>query len=171
MGYIIRRISEPFLTMNRKTCVEFSFSVTMLMLKNSEIMNRHRAIFFVSILTLAVFLSLSLTGPMFFSGMQMNDRGQMTGCVFTGTTLCTMTFSEHLAQLQALFNAIPAKTITLLALALLAFVTFYRSRSLFRDALRLLSIRYRLYLRSNTHLCIRPLQEAFSQGILNPKAY
>jgi hypothetical protein len=49
--------------------------------------------------------------------MDMDQHGNMDGCVFTGkTALCNMSVTEHISRWQNLFTAIPQKTLDVLFL-------------------------------------------------------
>ncbi len=122
------------------------------------------------ILATLIFFSWSLIGPIHTLGMQMNDAGQMSGCVFGG--ICTMNTLEHLTAWQSLFNVVPAGivSVSLLSIALI-FVTFSRKFAL-QNFVTSNSTRRRLYIYSRKNfLFARVLQEAFSRGILNTKIY
>ena len=111
-------------------------------------------------------------------GIQMQTRtdGTMTPCLFNGKAeVCTMTFAQHLTQWQSMFTATASQKalasvfLILLAVAFVAVAIFKRNLfSLFSYH----TTRWKLYIRHNPHLSLfNPLQEAFSQGILNPKSY
>ncbi|MDE1925332.1 MAG: hypothetical protein KGH79_04120 [Patescibacteria group bacterium] len=125
---------------------------------------------------LTAFIVVSLFGVAQGIGMQTDSHGKMTGCMFSGTAICTMTPFEHLAAWQSMFTAIvSSQSVNMLALLLLAatvFAAFMATQLLFDAALDLLEARQRLYARrafAAAHL--NPLQELFSQGILNPKKH
>ncbi len=107
------------------------------------------------------------------SDMQMNGKGHMTGCFFDGhTELCTMTLIEHIQTWRNLFTARPLKYGTFFVLLLgLAFAWFFsfRRHYLF-DAKRIMRQKFR-YFQRFVFPFSSLLQEAFSQGILNPKIY
>ncbi len=73
---------------------------------------------------LAAFIIVSLYGAASSIGMQKNAQGKMTGCMFTGTAICTMTPFEHLAEWQSMFSATAPQSVNTLALLLLVAVTF-----------------------------------------------
>ncbi len=130
---------------------------------------------YVFVLLLAAFITVNLFGAASGMGMQTNAQGKMTGCMFSGTAICTMTPFEHLAAWQNMFTAAASQTdstLLLLLLTALTFLGFATARRLFDDRLDLLESHQKLYVkRLVAHSYINPLQEAFSQGILNPKLY
>ena len=130
---------------------------------------------FVGLLVLTAFLVVSFVGPMQAMSMPVDQSGQMTGCMFSGTAICTMTPLEHLAAWQSMFSAtISNATSIFLLLLLLALVLFVHIvwRLPFKDQLDWLAVRQRLYSRRSLAFAYtNPLQEAFSRGILNPKVY
>lgn len=117
------------------------------------------------------FLLLSSFGVLHFSMMQTD--GQMSGCPFMGEgAICQMNPLEHLAAWQSAFTTIlPDQSLaSLLLLLLLSFLLLRIGRQKFarnKDSpIQLFRIRFRerLFFPS-------PLQEAFSNGILNPKVF
>lgn len=128
------------------------------------------------LLILATFVLAVFLGPTNSIGMQMNANGQMSGCMFTGTGICSMTPLEHAATWEAMFTAVPAQTasVLLLLLLILAVVSVLTRtlRPVFDFSLDRISVRQRLYAKqSRARAYINPIQEALSQGILNPKTY
>ena len=127
-------------------------------------------------LILIAFLSVTFFGmSQAMMGMEKRSDGTMSGCMFSGTAICKMTFSEHLASWQGMFTATnPQKVIALTLLALLA-VMFVAVIILKKNLFLLFSYyatRWRLFRKQNPHLSLfNPLREAFSKGILNPKIY
>ena len=124
---------------------------------------------------LLAFIAVSLFGSGSGISMQTEAHGKMTGCIFSGTTLCTMTPFEHMAEWQTTLSSIPtqAGSALLLLLVLAAvYVAFVIARQLRHVSFNLIEIRQKLYRkRAFTFAYADPLQEAFSQGILNPKTY
>jgi hypothetical protein len=115
------------------------------------------------------FLLLSSFGVLHFSMMQTD--GQMSGCPFMGEgAICQMNPLEHLAAWQSAFTTIlPGQSVVFLLL-LLSFLLLRFGRQSFarnKDSpIHLFYIRYRERL-----FFLNPLQEAFSNGILNPKVF
>ncbi len=118
-----------------------------------------------------LFLLLLLGASQFGMGMEMS--GKMVNCPFTGHSMsvCKMNPLEHIEEWQSMFTAIPAKdvvTIFFLLLVIVALTTLsFWSRFSIPD------IRYlytRLFSKKKFHIP-NPLEEAFSQGILNPKLF
>lgn len=121
-------------------------------------------------------LALLLMGIFgFYFTMPMDSGGHMTGCPFMGATaVCNMTPLEHMAAWQSMFTSTPAQAANVLTLLLLAatLVASFFSRLFPRIDADLLGNKQRLYQkRSFAFAYATPLQEAFSQGILNSKAY
>ncbi len=122
------------------------------------------------------FVIVNLYGATYGLGMQKDAQGKMSGCMFSGTTICTMTAFEHLAAWQSAFTAtVSHQALSLLALLLLAvtlFAAYMAMRMLFNAVLALLEAHQKLYARRAFAIShVNPLQELFSQGILNPKTY
>lgn len=124
------------------------------------------------------FLAVGTFGMEQFFGMQMNDDGTMSGCLFDGKAkICNMTFSDHLSRWKGMFTAITQKANLFILLFLLissvgALLLFNARRRLLLLLFSRFSNRWRLYIRHNPELSLfNPLREAFSQGILNPKIY
>ena len=126
-------------------------------------------------LLLTTFLIVTLLGPMHAMKMPVDQNGHMTGCMFSGTAICTMTPLEHFAAWQAMFSATLANsTSTFLLLLLLALVLLVRIVGTlpFKEPANRQAVRQRLYARHTLAFAYaNSLQEAFSQGILNPKVY
>lgn len=107
------------------------------------------------------------------AGMSMSTDGHMSGCPLMGVpALCHMSPLEHAFTLQNMLTAIPFSGIfTLLISILLAFsiaflapLVWLNLAVLFEPIVRPPSSRDRLISR-------HALQEAFSNGILNSKAF
>ena len=129
----------------------------------------------LSISILAAFIGASLFGMSHPIGMQATRDGKMGGCMFTGTSLCTMTPLEHASAWQNTFTSLPAEVSQALLLVFLlslifSLTTIVRLLPIFKASE--IDSAGRLYAkRFLTHPYFNPLQEAFSRGILNPKAY
>ncbi|MBI4088355.1 hypothetical protein HY418_03175 [Candidatus Kaiserbacteria bacterium] len=125
---------------------------------------------FIAIVALSFFL-LGSFGVLHFGMMQPD--GQMSGCPFMDEgAICQMNPLEHLAAWQSAFTTtIPGKSLaSLLLLSLLPFLALQIGRHNFakdKDSpVQIFRVRYRerLFFPS-------PLQEAFSNGILNSKVF
>ena len=80
-------------------------------------------------LSLIVFLLVGAAGVAYSGVMMGHGMGDMIGCPLMGHSaalLCDMNPLEHLTQWQSMFAAIPAQSMMLLLLFLLAL--FFRSR-------------------------------------------
>ena len=123
---------------------------------------------------IVVVLSMSMWGAV-STGMMMQD-GTMQNCPFMGVTaLCNMNLLEHLTAWQSMFNAIPASIASvflLLSLLALVFLAYGRVRELFYESIDSLAVLVQLYARRSLAFAYaNSLQQAFSDGILNPKVY
>lgn len=129
-----------------------------------------------SVLLLSVFALLLVgTFGLGHSGIMEAD-GQMSNCPLPGmATACKMGLLEHIAAWQNMFVASLHKDIPLLlVLLLLAMLLAFSAANLSRPKRKPLSI-YAHSLRARSRIdipiIIGPLQEAFSNGILNPKIF
>lgn len=110
-------------------------------------------------------------------GMGAHGDGAMSRCIFDGKAekMCTMSISQHLSSWQGLLTATApekAHALTLLALLAVAFGAVLVVRRHIALLLNYYAYQWRVFLKQNSLLVIfNPLQEAFSQGILNPKLY
>lgn len=121
---------------------------------------------------LLAFLLFGSAGAMHF-GMNMGADGKMAPCPFSGEgAICTMNPLEHIAAWQSAFTTTVQNerdiAFLLIALTLLFTVGFWRELFTKRD-LRSLQ-RWHSVLREEFNI-FDPLQEAFSNGILNPKVF
>ena len=127
-----------------------------------------------SILSLGIliFFSISLFG-VFHMGMKMDKDGMDSGCPFAlGSSICTMTPLEHLGAIQSLFTALPKGENTLASLLFLTLGLIALPSLLSRLFLppKLLYKRVSVF----EYRYTQPkgfLQEAFSNGILNSRAF
>jgi hypothetical protein len=121
---------------------------------------------------LLTFLLFGTAGAMHF-GMNMGVDGKMAPCPFSGEgSICTMNPLEHIAAWQSAFTTTVQneRDIALLLLGLVLLFTVGFWRELFaKRGLRTLQ-RLRFNLRQQFEI-LDPLQEAFSNGILNPKVF
>ncbi|HVY72754.1 MAG TPA: hypothetical protein VG984_01730 [Candidatus Paceibacterota bacterium] len=121
---------------------------------------------------LLAFLLFGSAGAMHF-GMNMGADGKMAPCPFSGEgAICTMNPLEHIAAWQNAFTTTVQNerdiAFLLIALTLLFTVGFWRELFTKRD-LRSLQ-KWHSVLREEFSI-FDPLQEAFSNGILNPKVF
>lgn len=119
-------------------------------------------------LAMSMFLVAGIFG--ISHAMNMDSNGQMSGCPFMGVaTVCNMSPLEHVAAWQSMFTSTSSEnTLSLLLSVLLVAVSilFVLSEGIFpkiRPPLLCRPHRFSLFRHS--------LQEAFSNGILNSKAY
>lgn len=128
------------------------------------------------IMLLAVFAFFAVaTAGTAYVPMPMNDDGTMANCPYLGiTALCTMQPLEHIAALQTMLAALPAKiagiftTIIFLAFALLLTVLSPFNTG----ALRYVACSYAGKRRRRAVLSIPDaIRDAFSRGILHTKAF
>lgn len=132
---------------------------------------------FLLVFGLIAFLWVAFFGaPHSAAGMEERSDGTMSGCIFDGKEeTCTMSLSQHLSSWQGLFTATApekATALSLLALLAAAFAAVFVVRRHFALLLHRVAHRWKVSLRQNSLLVIfDPLQEALSQGILNPKLY
>lgn len=123
-------------------------------------------------LSFIAFLAIGTLG--FGLGMDRGTDGRMSPCPFMGMSkeaVCQMTPFEHMAAWQSTFTSLPLKGISVLALLLLIIVAVFFIKKLWDSKeLELVSL-YRQRFRDRTFIIRSPLQEAFSQGILNPKLF
>lgn len=128
---------------------------------------------FLLALGLVAFLSAAFFGASQTMGMEQRNDGTMGGCLFTGVEeICSMTFSEHLAEWQSMFTSIPslhdALTIPLALLASLALGFLLTHRAIPPPSLD----PQPQFIRHRTRIpIVNHLQELFSSGILHPRLY
>jgi hypothetical protein len=121
-------------------------------------------------LVLMPFLWMALFG---LSQMSANMNGEMINCPFSdhSMSICKMNPLEHIQEWQSMFTTLPVKdTISILSLILIIIslnTLSFLSRFSIPD-IRYLHTRH-LY-KKKFHIP-NPLDEAFSQGILNPKLF
>jgi len=135
----------------------------------------HKKIFALVLLAFLIVTAFELSN----FGMATKADGQMSSCPFMdigGAVVCKMSPLEHIEAWQNMFTAtVSSKTVDTLALLLLVtiiFAAFTTMRLPFNAMLALLEAHQKLYARrafAPAH--VNPMQELFSQGILNPKVY
>ena len=118
-----------------------------------------------------VIFLIVFVGILHFSLMSMNSN--MSDCPFMpGMSICSMTPFEHLNAWQQSFTSIPyegstAQIILVFSVIAFCFLYFYY---LFSPP-KVFSVRQKFYRQNKTSPVISFLQEAFSDGILNPKPF
>lgn len=125
---------------------------------------------FVAVFSFVLLYAFSFGSVM---GMNIDKHGQMSACPFSvATSICTMTFSEHLNLWQSMFNAtLDNNAGLLITLGLIVIAVSLTLKYLEKDRGKEL-LAYKLY----TYEYQKPpvfnkLIELFSRGILNPKIY
>lgn len=124
---------------------------------------------------LLAFVLLGIFGLGHFSGMPINEGGEMDGCIFAGgTMLCKMSVIEHIALWQSMFTAVPQESATVFVLLALFIAVIFTIKNILAPP-RLFkhnALAYKLYLARHPDLPLfNPLKEALSRGIINPKIY
>lgn len=124
---------------------------------------------------IASFVLLGSFGPPHFSmAMTMDEHGtmEMSDCFMPGmTTLCQMDVFDHMTWWQSIFTSTPVQNLTVSLLLLMfaagALLVWIRhAHSPPRRIFTRLKPRYQNYIPAAS-----PLQELFSNGILNPKLF
>ncbi len=124
----------------------------------------------IGTLVFVVFLLTNVFGLLTHSvGMEMDQRGNMLGCLFMGeTTMCQMNAFEHLSLWQNTFTTILSmSTSAALFLALAWFIFSRHGRHRLQG--QILSVQPLHTLRNPDISLGDYLRQAFSQGILHPK--
>lgn len=122
---------------------------------------------FVIIFVLTAFLGAS------HWGMDVKTEGAMGLCPFMpGVVICNMTPLEHISAAQSMFNTLPQdKNVFVLLILLLAAAIsislLYQWKLLFPPVIQ----RIGSGLRREDAPLLRPLQEAFSNGIIHSRAF
>lgn len=131
----------------------------------------------------AIFLSLALFLVYISAfgasvGMNMSTDGAMNGCMLMPheTTLCDMSLLDHLAQWQSTFVSITENAFTLILLTLLALFDFAATTTPFWKTLIPLFVfsvphTINIKLRNSFAKLYNPLQQAYADGLLNPRLY
>lgn len=120
----------------------------------------------------AVFLSVLLLS-LFQMPASMSMSGDSSGCPFMShdEVLCSMNTLDHIYAWKSAFTSIaPSFTLLLLSLGAMVIVFVNIPNLLSRQRYRYLIIKRLLRERTYT-FSYRPLQELFSNGILNPKLF
>lgn len=108
-----------------------------------------------------------------YSGMAIDAKGEMSLCPLMGvSTFCRMNPLEHISTWQKMFVAFPQKDILiLLLLALWSISAIFALRYVQRFYLAVPAFCFSISRRAGVPPMCRLLQEAFSDGILNPKIF
>ncbi len=127
------------------------------------------------IFSIAAFLLISFLGVGHL-GMNMDSLGQeMPGCSVMGmATVCQMNPLEHIAAWQSMFVSVSPKGISGTLAFFLAFLLFaFSAKSFWSVGLASFFFNQKTtsILRRVISIIRNPLQEAFSNGILNPKIF
>ncbi len=124
-----------------------------------------------------IILSLFL-GLMFVSLFQMSGQGDMshgmTDCPFMSheEVICPMNLTDHIGVWKSVFATfVPTAVTFLLVLAGAGFLGATKSYFLYKWKLLLILVHSRQLQQKTYTYVLRPLQELFSNGILNPKLY
>lgn len=128
-------------------------------------------------LAIAAFLVMSLGVPHFGMAMpmDMDEHGNMpmTDCYMPGmATICNMSPLEHIASWQGMFTSLPTQgfAMTLLFLLIATVIGFVWIRQIHSPPQELKT--FSRFLRQQEYVPLHsPLQELFSNGILNPKLF
>ena len=130
-----------------------------------------------SIKAIKAFLILSVFWMLLFGlfavGGDVADPTQK--CPFSNHSMviCQMNPAEHIQEWQSMFTMLPVQSAILALLAIFAFFAIFKFKTWGRISLPnpalLHSQKYKL--RVNNFQIFDPLQEAFSNGILNPKLF
>lgn len=126
------------------------------------------------LLLAGVLLFSNIFGSMHTFAMETGQGAPMNECALIGMAKdCAMNPLEHLTLWQSFFNAAWGSISG--GAALLAFLTFALIITAAPKTIRLINdsrlIKQKLYRPTNDLALLSPLQEAFSDGILNPKTY
>ncbi len=122
---------------------------------------------------IVIFFVISIFGlPL--SGMSMNMEGEMIGCPYMDmgeASICHMSLFEHISMWQTAFASVIAEHGSLSLLVLLAIALALTLTHLLRSQrqIAVLPVDHRLRRREVKRSVF--FQEAFSNGILNPKLF
>lgn len=111
----------------------------------------------------------------FQMNMDMNSMDGKVNCPFGGHSMaiCQMNPMEHIEEWQSMFTMLPDQNTLSLVLIIFAFLVlsrlkFWNKFSISNLPVLFARVRFTL---SNNFKTFNPLQEAFSNGILNPKLF
>lgn len=122
----------------------------------------------------SILLFTSIVGISHTAGMQFNERGEMSGCVFTGKVmLCKMNVVEHISLWEGMLAATLQKTTSLI---LLVFLVFGVGLYIFRKHLTYFlrsghSLVKQLLNRQPNNIFFDPIKYALAKGILHTRIY
>jgi hypothetical protein len=124
------------------------------------------------LVTLAtIFFVISSIGVSYI-GMSMGASGQMSGCPLMGVpALCHMSPLEHAFTLQNMLTAVPFSGMFALLVSILLALAITLLASIWKDLGILFEPVLRPPSRARELILRHSLQEAFSNGILNSKAF
>ena len=127
-------------------------------------------------LALIIVFAVGATGvPHFGMTMSMDTEGNITttDCYMPGmAAICNMSPLEHIASWQGMFTGVPTQSLamTLLLLVLAAVIGFVWIRQIHSPPQELQT--FSQFVRRREYIPLHsPLQELFSNGILNPKVF
>lgn len=142
-------------------------------------MTRHFAKVFslptLTLVWLAVFVFVSIVGIAHPAGMEANEKGEMSGCIFAGeAAMCNMNVIEHISSWQGMMTGIvqdiPAAALVL-SIVLIAAFTAPAARMLLVDHVKRIVLQRLSFLFNTLGAVFNPLQRAFARGILHPRIY
>lgn len=122
----------------------------------------------------SIFLFASIVGISHTAGMQLNERGEMSGCVFTGKVmLCKMNVVEHISLWQSMRTATLQKIgiLVLLLVSVFAVELFIFRRYLFHFLRSGPSFLEQLVNRQLNNIFRDPIRYGLAKGILHPRIY
>ena len=126
----------------------------------------------IAVITLTLLLGVMFIS-LFHMSMGMDMSGGMTDCPFMehGEVICPMNVVDHMeAWKSAFLSVVPSLTLLLAVAGVAIFVASVASNLLQKT--RYLQPSFYSWSQSRTYtFSYRPLQELFSNGILNPKLY
>lgn len=140
---------------------------------NLMVKSRHNFSTLIVTLGLAAFIVVSILGVWHSFGMETNQEGEMSGCIFAGeAAICKMSAVEHISLWQSMFAALPQElALLIMTLIILVAVLVIRQHSLSLFDKKIIS-EWRLYLTQHIDLPLfNPVRRAFSKGILHPRIY
>lgn len=123
-------------------------------------------------LTISVFTIWMLLFGFFEFGMEMNMDSPTANCPFGGhsMSICKMNPMEHIQEWQSMFTTLSTKDALAFIFVLFFILTLLKFR--YRFSLSLLpQLNHTRPFYVNRILISSPLEEAFSNGILNPKVF
>ena len=135
-------------------------------------MSLRKFFIYLTIISIFTFLFINIFG--LNMSMRMDKDGHMAPCPFMNDkkTICSMSFTEHLAKWSSLFNTNLQINDLLATVVLLATAIILVFCNPFRIALAALLCLHRYYRDKNPSLKVSNyLTLAFSDGILNPRLY